>query len=89
VLRTHVLRNALLPIVTILGMDSGLALGGAFFTETVYGLPGLGRLSVNAINSFDLATIEGVLVFATLCIILFNLVVDTLYAWVDPRIRLS
>jgi peptide/nickel transport system permease protein len=89
VLRTHVLRNALLPIVTILGMDIGLALGGAFFTETVYGLPGLGRLSVNAINSFDLATIEGVLVFATLCIILFNLVVDTLYAWVDPRIRLS
>ncbi len=89
VLRRHVIRNALLPVVTILGMDIGLALGGAFFTETVFGLPGLGRVAVTAINSFDLAMIEGVVVFATLCVILFNLVVDTLYAWVDPRIRLS
>jgi peptide/nickel transport system permease protein len=89
VLRRHVIRNALLPVVTILGMDIGLALGGAFFTETVFGLPGLGRVAVTAINSFDLAMIQGVVVFATLCVILFNLVVDTLYAWVDPRIRLS
>ena len=59
VLRRHVIRNALLPVVTILGMDIGLALGGAFFTETVFGLPGLGRLAVGAINSFDLATIAG------------------------------
>jgi peptide/nickel transport system permease protein len=89
VLRSHVIRNALLPVVTILGMDIGLALGGAFFTETVYGLPGLGKLVVGAIGTFDLPTIEGVVVFATLCIIVFNLVVDTLYAWVDPRIRLT
>ncbi len=89
VLRSHVIRNALLPVVTILGMDIGLALGGAFFTETVYGLPGLGRLVVGAIGTFDLPTIEGVVVFATLCIIFFNLIVDTLYAWVDPRIRLT
>ena len=74
---------------TILGMDIGLALGGAFFTETVFGLPGLGKLLVGSINSFDLATTEGVVVFATLCILVFNLVVDTLYAWVDPRIRLT
>jgi peptide/nickel transport system permease protein len=89
VIRLHVIRNALLPIVTILGMDIGLALGGAFFTETVYGLPGLGKLAVNAIQSFDLATIQGVVVFATTCIIAFNLIVDLLYAWVDPRIRLT
>jgi peptide/nickel transport system permease protein len=89
VLRRHVIRNALLPVVTILGMDIGLALGGAFFTETVFGLPGLGKLLVGSINSFDLATTEGVVVFATLCILVFNLVVDTLYAWVDPRIRLA
>jgi peptide/nickel transport system permease protein len=89
VLRSHVVRNALLPVVTILGMDIGLALGGAFFTETVFGLPGLGKLAVGAIGNFDLATTQGVVVFATLCIIVFNLVVDTLYAWVDPRIRLS
>jgi len=89
VLRNHVLRNALLPVVTILGMDVGLALGGAFFTETVYGLPGLGRLAVGAIDNFDLPTVQGVVVFATTCIIVLNLLVDTLYAWVDPRIRLT
>jgi peptide/nickel transport system permease protein len=89
VLRSHVLRNALLPVVTILGMDISLALGGAFFTETVYGLPGLGKLAVGAIGTFDLPTVEGVVVFATLCIITLNLVVDTLYAWIDPRIRLT
>jgi peptide/nickel transport system permease protein len=89
VLRQHVMRNALLPVVTILGMDIGLALGGAFFTETVYGLPGLGKLAVGAIDNVDLATTQGVVVFATLSVLVFNLVVDTLYAWVDPRIRLS
>ena len=70
-------------------MDVGLALGGAFFTETVYGLPGLGKLAVGAIDNFDLPTVQGVVVFATTCIIAINLVVDTLYAWVDPRIRLT
>jgi peptide/nickel transport system permease protein len=73
----------------ILGVNIGLALGGAFFTETVYGLPGLGKLAVSAIDNVDLATTQGVVVFATLCVLVFNLVVDTLYAWVDPRIRLS
>lgn len=89
VLRNHVMRNALLPVVTILGMDVGLALGGAFFTETVFGLPGLGKLVVGSIDQLDLATTQGVVVFATTCIIVLNLVVDTLYAWVDPRIRLT
>ncbi len=89
VMRSHVLRNALLPVVTMLGMDIGIALGGAIFTESVYGLPGLGKTVINAIDSFDLPTTQGVVVFATLCIILFNLVVDLLYAVIDPRIRLS
>jgi peptide/nickel transport system permease protein len=89
VMRSHVIRNALLPVVTILGMDIGLALGGAFFTETVYGLPGLGKLAVGAIGNFDLPVVEGVVVFATICIIVLNLVIDTLYAWIDPRIRLT
>ena len=89
VLTRHVLRNALLPVVTMLGMDIGLALGGAIFTETVYQLPGLGRISILAINNSDLAVVQGVIVFATLCIIFFNLVVDLLYAWIDPRIRLT
>jgi peptide/nickel transport system permease protein len=89
VMRSHVLRNALLPVVTMLGMDIGIALGGAIFTETVYGLPGLGKTAITSINNFDLPTTQGVVVFATLCIIFFNLVVDVLYAWIDPRIRLT
>jgi peptide/nickel transport system permease protein len=89
VLRSHVLRNALLPIVTMLGMDIGILLGGAIFTESVYGLPGLGKTAIQALENFDLPTAQGVIVFATLCIILFNLVVDLLYAWIDPRIRLT
>jgi peptide/nickel transport system permease protein len=89
VLRSHVLRNAMLPIVTMLGMDIGLALGGAVFTETVYGLPGLGKTLVRSIETFDLPLTMGIVVFATIAIISFNLVVDLLYAWVDPRIRLA
>src|ERR671937_2024754 len=89
VIRAHLLRNALLPIVTMLGMDIGFALGGAVFTESVFSLPGLGRTSVNALNALDLPTVQGIVVFATLAIITFNLIVDLLYAWIDPRIRLG
>jgi peptide/nickel transport system permease protein len=89
VMRSHVMRNAMLPIVTMLGMDIGLALGGAIFTETVFGLPGLGREAVRALEGFDIPTVMGITVFATLGIIFFNLVVDLLYAVIDPRIRLS
>src|SRR6187200_3780462 len=89
VIRSHVLRNSLLPVVTILGMDIGIALGGAIFTESIYSLPGLGRQVLNSYNNFDLPVILGIVVFSTLCIIVFNLIVDLLYAWVDPRIRLG
>jgi peptide/nickel transport system permease protein len=89
VLRSHVLRNALLPVVTMLGMDIGIGLGGAIFTETIYNLPGLGKLVIRAIGETDLPIIMGVVVFATVAIIVFNLLIDLLYAWIDPRIRLS
>ena len=89
VMTRHVLRNAMLPVVTMLGMDVAIALGGAIFTETIFGLPGLGRLAIQSLNNFDLPTIEGVVVFATLCIIVLNLLVDVLYAFIDPRIRLE
>jgi peptide/nickel transport system permease protein len=89
VLRSHILRNAMLPVVTMLGMDISLALGGAVFTETVYSLPGLGKTAITGLNFNDIPTVEGVIVFATLAIIVFNLVVDLLYAWIDPRIRLA
>ena len=89
VLRSHVLRNAMLPIVTMLGMDVGLALGGAIFTESIYGLPGLGRFAAQSIQNFDLPVLMGIVVFATLVIIVFNLFVDILYAFIDPRITLT
>jgi peptide/nickel transport system permease protein len=89
VMRSHVLRNALLPVVTMLGMDIGLALGGAIFTETVYSLPGLGKTAIQAIGNSDLPIVMGVVVFSTVAIIFFNLIVDLLYAWIDPRIRLA
>jgi peptide/nickel transport system permease protein len=89
VMRSHVLRNSMMPIVTMLGMDVGLALGGAIFTESVFGLPGLGKVAVESLTGFDMPIIMGITVFATLAIIVFNLAVDLAYAWVDPRIRLS
>jgi len=89
VMRAHILRNALLPVVTMLGMDVGLALGGAVFTETVYGLDGLGYQTIQSLNNYDSPTVLGILVFATTAIILMNLAVDLVYAWIDPRIRLS
>jgi peptide/nickel transport system permease protein len=89
VMRSHVLRNAMLIVVTTLGLDIGLALGGAIFTETIYGLPGLGQVAIESITNFDLPITQGIVVFATVAIIMFNLFVDLLYAWIDPRIRLS
>jgi peptide/nickel transport system permease protein len=85
----HVLRNSLLPVVTILGMDIGLALGGAIFTESIFNLPGLGHRVLVAYNQNDLPVILGVVVFSTIAVIIFNLIVDLLYAVIDPRIRLS
>lgn len=85
----HVLRNSMLPVVTILGMDLGLALGGAIFTETIFNLPGLGREVIAAYNADDLPVITGVVVFSTICVIIFNLIVDVTYGFLDPRIRPS
>jgi peptide/nickel transport system permease protein len=89
VLRSHILRNSMLPVVTILGMDIGLALGGAIFTETIYGLPGLGREVLKAYERVDLPVITGIVVFSAIAIIIFNLIVDIVYAFLDPRIKLS
>jgi peptide/nickel transport system permease protein len=79
----------MLPVVTMLGMDLGAALGGAIFTETIYNLPGLGQTALSSIQQFDLPVTQGIVVFGTLSIIVFNLVVDLLYAVIDPRIRLT
>jgi peptide/nickel transport system permease protein len=89
VLLRHVLRNSLLPVVTMLGMDISLGLGGAVFTETVFNLHGLGQELIGAANNDDLPIVVGITVFATLAVIIFNFIVDVVYAWLDPRIRLS
>jgi peptide/nickel transport system permease protein len=85
----HVLRNSMLPVVTILGMDLGLALGGAIFTEGIFNLPGLGREIVGAYNRADLPLITGIVVFSTIAVIVFNFLVDVTYGFLDPRIRPS
>jgi peptide/nickel transport system permease protein len=89
VLFQHVLRNSLLPIVTMLGMDLSLALGGAVFTETVFNLHGLGQEVVLSANNNDLPVIVGIVMFSCLAVIIFNFIVDIAYAWLDPRIRLA
>jgi peptide/nickel transport system permease protein len=89
VLRTHVIRNAMLPVVTMIGMDIGTALGGVVFIETVFGLPGLGGMLRGAIPGKDLPVILGVVVFTTIGILIINLVVDLAYAFIDPRIRMG
>ncbi|HYY65453.1 MAG TPA: ABC transporter permease [Gaiellaceae bacterium] len=87
VLRSHVLSNALLPIVTMTGMDIGVALGGTIFVEDVFGLNGLGRTMTRAVQTYDLPIVLGVLLFMTLAIVVFNIIVDITYALIDPRVR--
>jgi peptide/nickel transport system permease protein len=85
----HVLRNSLLPLVTILGMDVGLAVGSAVFTESVFNLPGLGQELVTAALNDDRPLVVGIVVFTTMAVIVFNFLVEVAYAWLDPRIRLG
>jgi peptide/nickel transport system permease protein len=83
----HALKNALIPIITVVGLQFGLLLGGAVLTETVFAWPGLGRLIVDSILGRDYPVIQGAILVFGLLYILVNLVVDLLYAYVDPRIR--
>jgi peptide/nickel transport system permease protein len=87
VIRVHVLRNALLPIVTMLGMDIGMAMGGTLFVENVYSLPGLGKMMTRALQTFDLPVLIGVITFMTAAIVVLNLVIDVCYTLCDPRVR--
>jgi peptide/nickel transport system permease protein len=84
----HALRSALTPVVTQFGIDFATVLGGAILTETVWGLPGLGRESVQAIENQDLPVIIGIVIVAAAAIILANIIVDMIYAVLDPRVRL-
>jgi peptide/nickel transport system permease protein len=83
----HALKNALIPTVTMLGLQLGALLGGAVVTETIFSRPGLGRLAVDAIAGRDFPLVQGTVLFAAATYVLVNLVVDVLYAVIDPRIR--
>jgi peptide/nickel transport system permease protein len=90
VLIRHTLRNALIPIVTLFGLDFGAALGGgAILTESVFGLQGVGQYASDSIGKLDLPPIMGVVLFGAFFIVLLNAIVDIMYAFLDPRIRLQ
>ncbi len=83
----HALRNAMLPTVTVIGLQVGLLMGGAIITETIFAWPGVGQIAYDSINRRDYAMIQGVVLYGALLFVLVNLVVDILYAILDPRVR--
>jgi peptide/nickel transport system permease protein len=85
----HALRNALLPVLSVIGLQFGLLLGGAVLVESIFAWPGLGQLTIGAISQRDLPLIQGIVLTFALTFALINLVVDLLYAVVDPRVRLG
>lgn len=87
--RAHALKNALMPVVTIVGLQIGGLLGGAIITESIFVLPGIGRLLVDAIFQRDFPLVQGVVLFVSLAFLFSNFAVDLAYAYLDPRIRYS
>ena len=83
----HALRNSLIPVVTILGLQMGAVLTGTIITETIFAWPGVGRLLIQAINFRDYPLVQGCILFIALTYVLVNLLVDLAYGWLDPRIR--
>ena len=84
---SHALRNALIPIVTVIGLQFGALLGGAIMAETVFAIPGLGRLMIDAIKQRDYPIVQGVVLFVAVTFSLVNLLIDIIYAFIDPKIR--
>ena len=89
VLGQHVLRNALLPVTTLAGFEVVFLMSGQIIVESVFNLPGLGKLFVQAVAARDFPVIQAMVMFVALVVLVANLVVDLLYAWLDPRIRYS
>jgi peptide/nickel transport system permease protein len=87
VVLSHVLRNALIPVVTVLGLEFAALLGGTVFIENVFARPGIGRLAVNSIAARDYPMVQGIVLFTAVVYALLNLAVDVLYGFLDPRIR--
>ena len=88
IVRVHVLRNAALPVITMIGMDVGIAFAGALFIETAFQLPGMGSLLVHGIANQDVPVLLGIVLTVSLAVVIANLVVDILYSVLDPRVRL-
>jgi peptide/nickel transport system permease protein len=89
VLVRHALRNAVIPVITVMGLQMGTLLGGAIITETIFAVPGLGQLAVNSIYGRDYPMLEGVVITSACAILLVNLLVDLAYSLIDPRITLA
>ena len=89
VITRHALRNALIPIITVLGLDFGYYLTGSILTETIFSWPGLGRYVVNAITRRDLPAIQGSVLFLSVVFVMVNLLTDLAYAKADPRVAYS
>ena len=87
VLFKHALRNAMIPVVTVLGMDTAALMGGVVFTENVFALPGIGTLALQAVFNLDVPMIMGVVLFSAALVVVANILVDFIYQWIDPRIR--
>ena len=83
----HALRNAMLPTITVIGLQFGLLMGGAILTETIFGWPGVGQISIESVFRRDYAMIQGVVLYGAAFFVLVNLLVDVLYAVLDPRVR--
>jgi len=89
ILRRHVIRHALMPIVTMIGMDLGYFLGGVLITESIFGIPGIGQLAFKSISTLDVPMITGTVLVASVFMVLMNFIVDVLYTFIDPRVRLQ
>jgi peptide/nickel transport system permease protein len=87
VIYIHALKNAALPIVTVIGLDLPFLLGGAIVTERIFGWPGMGRLFLDHLSRGDTAVVMGILMMIATAVILFQIITDVTYAWLDPRIR--
>ncbi|MCI5957640.1 MAG: ABC transporter permease [Clostridiales bacterium] len=85
----HVLRNGMLPVVTQVGISYASCMGGSIVTESVFSIPGIGSLLINAVKARDIPVVMGSIIFVAIIVGLINLLVDLLYAWIDPRVKLS
>lgn len=87
VILRHALKNGIIPVVTLAGMSIPIIIGGQVLIETVFGIPGMGRLAVNALFSRDYAIVQGIVLVIAILVVVCNLIVDISYSWIDPRIR--